>query len=299
MGKKGSGSASTSTSSHRGGKRGRGGGHRGAARGGGHRGRGREYGGRGGEIDGRPESAVDAVDNDGDGSEESTAPVTIDVPVAMWDFDHCDPKRCSGKKLSRQGLIKELKVGSRFKGIVVSPKGKMPISPADREIILNSGLAVVECSWARLDDVPFNKIASPHERLLPYLTATNPVNYGKPWRLNCVEALAAAFYICGFDSYAERLLSVFGWGGSFWDVNKGYIERYRTCKSSEEVVQMQEKIIRELEESYEESRREKDSRRNDGDEDFLVANPNHRRLDEESDEDGPPASDSESESETQ
>jgi pre-rRNA-processing protein TSR3 len=41
----------------------------------------------------------------------------------------------------------------------------MPISPADREIIINGGLAVVECSWARLDDVPFNKIASPHERL--------------------------------------------------------------------------------------------------------------------------------------
>ena len=79
---------------------------------------------------------------------------------------------------------------------------------------------------------------------------------------------------------------------------------------------MQEKIIRELEESYEESRREKgthhpfsrreppvptdvryvvDSRRGDGDEDFLVANPNHRRLDEESDLDGPPASDSDSE----
>lgn len=214
----------------------------------------------------------------------------------MWDFDHCDPKRCSGKKLSRQSLIKELKVGSRFKGIVVSPKGTTPISPADRDIILNAGLAVVECSWARLDDVPFSKIASPHERLLPYLTATNPVNYGKPWRLNCVEALAAAFYICGFDAYAERLLSVFGWGGSFWDVNKGYIERYRTCKTSEEVVQMQEQIIKELEDSYESSRREKDARANDGNEDFLVANPNHAQYDEESgDDDGsqaPPYSDS-------
>jgi hypothetical protein len=40
---------------------------------------------------------------------------------------------------------------------------------------------------------------------------------------------------------------------------------------------------------------DEDSRRNDGDEDFLVANPNHRRLDEETDEDGPPASGSESE----
>ena len=55
---------------------------------------------------------------------------------------------------------------------------------------------------------------------VPYLVATNPVNYGKPWRLNCVEALAAAFYITGYDSYAERLLSGFGWGHSFYEVNK-------------------------------------------------------------------------------
>jgi pre-rRNA-processing protein TSR3 len=55
---------------------------------------------------------------------------------------------------------------------------------------------------------------------VPYLIATNPVNYGKPWRLNCVEALAAAFYITGFDSYAERLLEPFAWGGSFWSVNR-------------------------------------------------------------------------------
>ncbi|KAJ7880003.1 hypothetical protein B0H14DRAFT_2708217 [Mycena olivaceomarginata] len=173
----------------------------------------------------------------------------------MWDFDHCDPRRCSGKKLARLGLIKELKVGSRFRGIVVSPKGKQVISPADHDIILKGGLAVVECSWARLDDVPFGKIASPHERLLPYLLATNPTNYGKPWRLNCVEALAAAFYIAGFDAYAERLLSGFGWGGSFWKVNRTFLERYKTCGSAEEVSAMQERIMDELEQSWEDSRR--------------------------------------------
>ncbi len=66
----------------------------------------------------------------------------------------------------------------------------------------------------------FSKRAYSYLLKVPYLIATNPTNYGKPWRLNCVEALAAAFYITGFDSYAEKLLSGFGWGGSFWSVNK-------------------------------------------------------------------------------
>lgn len=36
------------------------------------------------------------------------------------DFEHCDPKRCSGKKLERLGLIKSMRVGQKFQGVVVS-----------------------------------------------------------------------------------------------------------------------------------------------------------------------------------
>ena len=45
------------------------------------------------------------------------------------------------------------------------PKGKKPIAPCDDEVVLSSGLAVVDCSWARLEEVPFGKIKSPYERL--------------------------------------------------------------------------------------------------------------------------------------
>ncbi|CAA7268273.1 unnamed protein product [Cyclocybe aegerita] len=249
----------------------------------------------------RPESAVDEEDEEDEDEDEEGSDdgedVEIEVPVAMWDFDHCDPRRCSGKKLSRLGLVKELRVGARFRGIVVSPKGKQVISPSDRQIVLDGGLAVVECSWARLDDVPFNKIASPNERLLPYLVATNPVNYGKPWRLNCVEALAAAFYITGFDSYAEKLLSSFGWGGSFYTVNKSFFESYKKCDTAGDVQAAQDKVMEELEESWNESRKNKGEPRGVESEDLLVANPNRGLIpsDDEEDNKGPPDSDSEPE----
>ncbi|WWC87887.1 uncharacterized protein L201_002785 [Kwoniella dendrophila CBS 6074] len=250
-----------------------------------------EASGSGSGSEDEDEEDDEAEDNEDDDEIELEE---IDVPVAMWDFDHCDPKRCSGKKLARHGLINAMRIGQRFRGIVLTPKGKKPISPSDDEIVQMSGLAVVECSWARLDEVPFNKIKSPYERLLPFLIATNPVNYGKPWRLNCVEALAAGFYITGHADWAEILLSKFAWGHSFYKLNGHLIERYRTCHTSEEVQAMAELIQKEMADEREQRQLEKQA--NEG-EDLLRANPNHigNEWDDEEAPDSVEAGDSEDE----
>ncbi|KAG8897368.1 ribosome biogenesis protein tsr3 [Tulasnella sp. 403] len=237
------------------------------------------------EDTGRPASAVDELSGDEDtrtgeaeavDDTESLSEETINVPLAMWDFNHCDPKRCSGKKLSRLGLITDLRVGQKFRGVVVTPKGTVPVSPADRAVINGGGVAVVECSWARLDEVPFAKIRSPNERLLPYLVATNPVNYGKPWKLNCVEALAAALYIAGHDEEAEKLLGKFSWGHAFFTVNGEFIKRYRACANAEDVDRTQNAIIAELEKEQEELKRSKMER--EGDDQLWLKNPNHSSI---------------------
>ncbi|GFH06556.1 probable ribosome biogenesis protein CEUSTIGMA_g956.t1 [Haematococcus lacustris] len=165
----------------------------------------------------------DGVDTD---SECRTGATKCSVPLAMWDLGQCDRKRC--------------------------------VSREDEELIRAKGLAVVDCSWNRLDDVPFGEPTSvsflvialfalisltcslnqgcqqplsnalayvlspslhstsglclptpPAERikgaaprLLPWMVAANPVNYGKPSKLSCAEAFAAALYICGLKEDA-------------------------------------------------------------------------------------------------
>jgi len=212
--------------------------------------------------------------------------------AACWDLGHCDPKRCSGKKLMKLGLMRDLHIGQKHAGVIISPNAKQTISPADREIMEQYGAAVVECSWARIAEVPWPKIGGKCERLLPYLVAANSVNYGKPWRLNCVEALGAAFYICGHPEWAEEVLSHFSYGPSFLEINSSILKRYAACKDELDIKKTQEAWMERLEKEYTDSRA--DGENGPEADMWKGGNTNHRMpesSDEEADEDDDEAAD--------
>ncbi|CAH1171326.1 unnamed protein product [Phaedon cochleariae] len=189
-----------------------------------------------------------AASDETSSSNSSSSDEEDEIPtytVAMWDFNQCDPKKCSGRKLERMKLIKSLKIKQRFPGIVLTPVAKKCVSPEDREIIMTKGVAVVDCSWAKIDETPLGALKATHGRLLPFLVATNPINYGKPYQLSCVEAIAATMYITGFKSSALFYMNKFSWGHSFVELNQELLDIYSSCTDSTSVVAAQNKYIEE------------------------------------------------------
>ena len=51
------------------------------------------------------------------------------------------------------------------------------------------------------------------------MQAANPVNYGKPLKLSCAEALVGTLLVAGYADAILAILSKFKWGHSFLELN--------------------------------------------------------------------------------
>ncbi len=167
------------------------------------------------------------------------------MKIVVYHAEECDRKKCTTVKLGKQGKVKvvtklnQLPTGA----IVLDPYSPKALSVEDREKVREKGLVGLDCSWKKLDKVPYRIKTGKNSRSLPFLIAANPTNYGKPCILSTAEAIAASFYIVGFKDIATDIMSGFKWGPHFLTLNEELLERYSKAKSSLEVVEIQKEYI--------------------------------------------------------
>jgi len=166
------------------------------------------------------------------------------IKLYVYHEKQCDPKKCTALKLNRHGKAKVV-YNLRYvpkRTLVLNPLVSQVFSPQDKELVLKFGILAIDCSWKKIKEgIP--KLFHGKGRILPALVAVNPINYGKIGMLSTAEALAAALYIIGFKDQAKDILSIFKWGLHFLELNKDFLEAYRTAKTPEEVVEKQNKLL--------------------------------------------------------
>ena len=164
------------------------------------------------------------------------------VRLLALSFEQCDPKRCTTKKLARFSLLEIVPRRGRLPAgsVVLHPEGEHVLSVQDREAVAARGLAIVDSSWKR-GAVP--RVPRHPSRALPFLVAANAINYGKPFLLSGVEALAAALWILGRVEQAREILSKFAWGTQFLTLNLNPLEAYARAATREEVLAAQAEFI--------------------------------------------------------
>lgn len=147
-----------------------------------------------------------------------------------------DPRRCTGGKLSRFGLVRELGRPSSIPGraILLDPFSDRILTPKDRDRLLSGGLVAVDCSWERAEEVFSRRLPGIHMRL-PLLMAANPTKFAKLGILSSAEALAAALFITGFKALARELLGKFKWGEAFFELNRDPLRYYSRAEDEAEI----------------------------------------------------------------
>lgn len=157
------------------------------------------------------------------------------LPLYLYHANQCDPKRCTGSKLLRFGLVKRRSPTELpRRSILLNPFAEQALAPDDR----CTGISALDASWAHAEEV-FAQLRAMKQRALPYLVAANPVNFGRPFKLTTAEAFAAALYILGEREQSFLVLGKFKWGHTFFELNRPLLEAYSNAKDSSEVIAIQ------------------------------------------------------------
>lgn len=63
---------------------------------------------------------------------------------------------CTGVRLMKFGLLKDIKINSRFPGVLLTPTGKKMVSKEDYALVKEKGICVIDCSWAKFNELHIN-----------------------------------------------------------------------------------------------------------------------------------------------
>jgi pre-rRNA-processing protein TSR3 len=168
------------------------------------------------------------------------------IDLIIYHLNEDDPKKCSAKKLQKFGyatIEKNIRKITK-KSILLNPYAKKSISKEDYEIAKSNGILAIDCSWKNAEKC-FNKLEQNNiSRALPFLIASNPVNYGKANKLTTLEAFAATLYILGNIEQSKEILNIYKWSQHFIPLNKQPLEDYRKSKNSKEVIKYMNEYLK-------------------------------------------------------
>lgn len=146
------------------------------------------------------------------------------VAWAQWGCPACWPVEAGplrpwhsiSHKLTLLDLVCYLCVGHSFGSLVLSPMGAWHMSPTDRQLVTPSEVPLMDCSCARVEDMPFGKMAESlcscwPTRWLPALWTMSGSSNCSLWRFLLPPSAPSDFTVI--------VLQKFKWGKDFLDLN--------------------------------------------------------------------------------
>ncbi|MCH1592326.1 MAG: DUF367 family protein [Candidatus Thalassarchaeaceae archaeon] len=167
-----------------------------------------------------------------------------DIPLHVIHLDQDDPKKCSARRLSKNGhvILHKRTRGAPRRGFLLDPSSGILMGPDDLRTISRGGAIVaLDCSWKKLEESldSISKYTKLEGRTLPVLLAANPISWGKPGRLSTAEAFASSLHILGRKEQARRILSCLPYGETFLELNRVPLDAYAEAETNEELANLQ------------------------------------------------------------